>query len=102
MDDDDGGRNDTQQRRREIKTSEVFDIPKLSAFKCLSTQRRGDNKKRCGKESPTMVIEGDEANKFNTILSFPISHAMMGNDKNRAERNAHHDDGGGETFRLRI
>ena len=75
---------------------------KLSAFIYLSTQRRGDNKKRCGKESPTMVIEGDEANKFNTILSFPISHAMMGNDKNRAERNAHHDDGGGETFRLRI
>ena len=49
-----------------------------------------------------MVIEGDEANKFNTILSFTISHAMMGNDKYRAERNAHNDDGGGETFRLWI
>ena len=73
---------------------------KLSAFIYLSTQRRGDNKKRCGKKSPTMAIEGDEAKCSHSYLDFNTSRDN-GSEKHRAEGNANNDDGG-EIFRLRI
>ena len=62
MDDDDGGRNDTPRRRREIRLRNTF-LAFFEAFGLYSSfdaAMRG-NAHRCGKKSPTMAIEGDEA-----------------------------------------
>ena len=47
--------------------------------------------------------DGDEAKMLNTSYWVSLSlDAMTGNDEHQAERNANNDDGGGESFRLRI
>ena len=48
-----------------------------------------------------MAIEGDEAKCSHSYLHFNTSRDN-GSEKHRAEGNANNDDGGGESFRLRI
>ena len=75
-----------------IKTSELF-LAFFEAFGLLLSfdAAMRDNKKRCGKESPTMAIEGDEAKMFNK--SFWVSIL-------KADRDDNNDDGGGDSSRL--
>ena len=77
-----------------LKLQKAFSL--LSSF---DAAMRG-NEQRCGKKSPTMAIEGDEAKCSHSYLDFNTSRDN-GSEKHRAEGNANNDDGG-EIFRLRI